>query len=63
MSSCDLLTSLVECGVERNAVLPAAPDDADPCSGEDADGVRMTAASGDGSSVDVRGLDPGSWTR
>jgi hypothetical protein len=53
MSSSDCLTSLVEAGVERNAVLPAPPDDPDPGPGEDADGVRMAAASGDRTSVDV----------
>jgi len=53
MSSSDWLTSLVETGVERNAVLPAPPDDPDPGPGEDADGVRMAAASGDCTSVDV----------
>ncbi len=51
MSSRYGLTSFLEGGVERDAVLPAPPDDADP--GEDADGVRMAAASGDGASVDV----------
>ena len=57
MSSSDCLTSLVEAGVERNAVLPAPPDDPDPGPGEDADGVRMAAASGDRTSVD--GVSPG----
>src|SRR4051794_22882010 len=53
MSSSQLLTGAVECGVKGRAVLPAAPDDAEPGAGENADGVRMAAAAGDGSPIDV----------
>src|SRR3954447_18901432 len=55
MSSSECSAASMACRVERLAVLPAAPDDADPGPGEDADGVRVPAASGDGATVDVGG--------
>jgi hypothetical protein len=42
-------------GVVGDAVLPAAPDDADPGSSEDADGVGMLQVAGPGVGVDVGG--------
>jgi hypothetical protein len=44
MSTCSQLTAAVEGGIERGMVLPAAPDDAEPGAGQDADGVRVAAA-------------------
>src|SRR5690606_30989917 len=38
----------VSIGVVGNLVDPAAPDDADPCSGQDAHGVGMIMAAGAG---------------
>ena len=39
--------------VVGGCLVPAAPEDTHPSSGEDADGVRMVAASAAGSSVDL----------
>src|SRR5439155_7152097 len=39
--------------VVGRAVLPAAPDDEEPCAGEDADRVRMVVAASDGVAVEV----------
>ena len=44
MSSGGGVASAVEGGIEGGAVLPAAPDDAEPGAGQDPDGVRMPAA-------------------
>lgn len=41
--------------VVEGPVLPAAPEHADPGASEDADRVRMIAATGAGATVDVRG--------
>jgi hypothetical protein len=59
VSSCgghqESLVAAVLVGVVGDAVLPAAPDDADPGSGEDADGVGVAQVAGSGSGVDVGG--------
>jgi hypothetical protein len=55
MSSRAGLAAAVEGGIEGYAVLPAAPDDAQPGAGQDPDGVRMPAAAGDGCGVDRGG--------
>src|SRR5512139_129605 len=41
--------------VVSDLVGPAAPDDADPGAGQDADGVGMVVAAGSGRGVDLRG--------
>ena len=53
MSSGDLKTGAMERRIEGDAVLPASPNDAQPSSGEDADGVWVPASAVDGSFVDV----------
>ena len=53
MSSRELLASSVQSWIEGNAVLPAAPDDPQPSTGQDPDGMRVAAAAGDGSLVDI----------
>jgi hypothetical protein len=45
--------------VVGDAVLPAAPDDVYPGAGQDAHGVRVVAATGDGPVVQVGGLGAG----
>ena len=45
----------VASGVVGDAVAPAAPEDAGPGAGEDADGVRVVAAAQAGAAVDVSG--------
>ena len=42
-------------GVVGNAVLPAVPDDVEPGSGEDADGVGVVVSAGSGAVVEVGG--------
>ena len=42
-------------GIVGFAVVPSAPEDADPGAGEDADGVGMGAAAGSGALVDLGG--------
>ena len=42
-------------GVVGDAVLPAAPDDVEPGSGEDADGVGVVVVAGAGALVEVGG--------
>ena len=42
-------------GVVGDAVLPAAPDDVEPCSGEDAYGVGVVVTSVAGALVEVGG--------
>jgi hypothetical protein len=44
MSSRRCVAAAVEGGIEGGAVLPAAPDDPQPGSGQDPGGVRMPAA-------------------
>lgn len=44
-------------GLVRLAVLPASPEDTQPCASEDADGVRMVASASAG--VLVHGRGPG----
>jgi hypothetical protein len=51
----EAVAELMLVGVVGEAVLPAAPDDADPGSGEDADGVGVAQLAGSGSGVDVCG--------
>src|SRR5215207_9702808 len=51
----DGLESTVFGGVVGGVVLPAAPDDVCPGAGEDADGVGVVVAAGDGSVVEVGG--------
>ena len=53
MSSSECLTSSMTGRVEGLAVLPAAPDDADPGPGQDADRVGMSASPRNCSLVDV----------
>ena len=48
------LGGVVERDVVRTAVLPAAPEHAKPCAGQDADGVGMMAAPPPGRGVDRR---------
>src|SRR6266513_1929698 len=55
MSSRAGLAAAVEGGIEGGAVLPAAPDDAQPGAGQDPDGVRMPATAGYGRGVDRGG--------
>src|SRR5690242_13302927 len=51
----DALQGVVFGGVVGDAVLPAAPDDVEPGSGEDADGVGVVVASIAGALVEVGG--------
>ena len=53
MSSSSELTGRMPAGVERHAILPAAPNDSDPGAGQDPDRVRMPAASVDGPSIHI----------
>src|SRR2546428_850596 len=48
------LGGVVERDVVRTAVLPAAPEHATPCAGQDAEGVGMMAAPPPGGGVDRR---------
>jgi len=43
----------VSVGVVGSVVLPAVPDDVEPCAGEDAYGVGMVVSAGDGAVVEV----------
>jgi hypothetical protein len=43
----------VACRVVGGVVLPAVPDHVEPCSGEDADGVRVVVISRSGLRVEV----------
>src|SRR4051794_11480927 len=54
------LEGAVALGVVGDAVLPAAPDDVSPGAGQDADGVGVVAAAGDGLVVQVGGPGAGS---
>src|SRR5271170_7437952 len=49
------LEAVVGGGVVGGVVLPAAPDDVRPGAGDDADGVGVVAAAGDGPVVEVGG--------
>src|ERR1022692_3450243 len=49
------LEAVVGGGVVGGVVLPAAPDDVCPGAGDDADGVGVVAAAGDGLVVEVGG--------
>src|ERR1700685_362114 len=49
------LEAVVGGGVVGGVVLPAAPDDVGPGAGEDADGVGVVAAAGDGLVVEAGG--------
>ncbi len=51
----DGLEAVVGGGVVEDVVLPASPDDVRPGAGEDADGVGVVAATGDGLAVEVGG--------
>ena len=51
----ECLEAVVGGGVVGGVVLPAAPDDVGPGAGEDADGVGVVAAAGDGLVVEVGG--------
>ena len=51
----DRLECSVVGGVVGDAVVPAVPDDVCPGAGEDADGVGVVVAAGDGSGVEVGG--------
>ena len=51
----EALQSSVFVGVVGDALLPAVPDDEEPCAGKDADGVRMVVTSVDGPLVKVGG--------
>ena len=51
----DGLEGAVGCRVVGQVVLPAAPDDASPGAGQDADSVRVVAAAGCGFVVQVGG--------
>src|SRR3954452_10020764 len=51
----EVLEGAVVGGVVGDVVLPAAPDDVCPGAGEDAHGVGVVAAAGDGFVVEVRG--------
>ena len=53
MSSRECLTSSMKCRIEWLAVLPAAPDDADPGPSQDANGMGMSASPRNCSLVDV----------
>src|ERR1700759_3352700 len=54
-----VLDEALECsvlfGVVGRVVLSAVPDDVDPCAGQDADGVGVVVAAGDGAKVEVGG--------
>ena len=49
----EALECLVLVGVVGGVVLPAVPDDVEPGAGEDADGVGVVVAAGDGAVVEV----------
>lgn len=53
MSSGELLASSVQSWIEGDAILPAAPDDPQPRTGEDPDCVWVAATAVDGSLVDI----------
>ena len=53
MLSGDLKTGAMERRIEGDTVLPATPDDSQPGTSEDADGVWVTTSAVDGSFVDV----------
>jgi hypothetical protein len=55
VSGGECLRAPVSARAIRDAVGPGAPEDARPGSGEDADGVRVVAASGPGAAVDGGG--------
>src|SRR6266404_451875 len=51
----DALECLVAGWVVGDSFLPAVPDDVEPGAGEDADGVRVVVAAGDGLVVELGG--------
>jgi len=55
MSSGELMASSVQGRIEGDAILPAAPDDPQPRTGQDPDCVWVAAAATDGSLVDIGG--------
>ena len=54
-SGCDFGGGVMLYGVVGGAVLPYAPEHAEPCACEDADGMRMFAPALPGAAVDVGG--------
>ena len=55
----EALKRSVPVGVVGGVVLPAVPDDVEPCAGEDAYGVGMVVSAGDGAVVEVGGPEVG----